>query len=267
MPESPPSRGRAAPQRSAGTARDQGRATGAPQIQVRYYGRMRPRRVYPFVVSWKGGARSATPVTVRLVMAGAQVVPAELVLDPNDDRATFFVTPLARGWLRGERLEVLQDGRKVQELRMPCKATTQRTTWVLLILTLLVAYYITPLFIYPIHEPMPRRVSDVFEEEVIQNYPPRDAMRVRLTRNLPPVLPVIREYLPDVGKELDDLPDKIGASYAYLYYTEKNNNIPIGESLLALMILLTILSWFMHLERRRRRVGKALPIGGAVEAA
>jgi hypothetical protein len=266
MPESPPSRGRAATQRSAGAARDQGRATGAPQIQVSYYRRMRPNRVYPFVVSWKGGARSATPVTVRLVMAGTQVVPAEQVLDPNEDRATFYVTPLARGWMRGERLEVLQDGRKVQELRLPCKATTQRATWLLLLLTLLVGYYITPLFIYPIHEPMPPRSGDTFEEQPVQHYPPRDAMRVRLTRLLPPVLPVVREYLPDVAKELDELPDKVGASYAYLYYTEKNNNIPIGEGLLALMIVLTLLSWFTHLERRKRRVGKALPVGGAAEA-
>ena len=35
-----------------------------------------------------------------------------------DAEATFYVTPLARGWLRGERLEVLVNGRKVQELRL-----------------------------------------------------------------------------------------------------------------------------------------------------
>src|SRR4051812_29289199 len=127
MPESPPTRGRAAPQRAAGSGQDYGRATGAPQVQVHYYRRMRPNRVYPVVVSWKGAARTAAPVTVRLVMAGAQVVPPEQTLEPGrDERATFYVTPLARGWLRGERVEVLQDGRKVQEIRLPCKATTQR---------------------------------------------------------------------------------------------------------------------------------------------
>lgn len=264
MPESPPSRGRAATQRNAGPARDSGHATGAPQIQVRYYRRMRPNRVYPFVVSWKGGARSATPVTVRIIMAGAQVVPAEQILDPNEDRATFHVTPIAKGWMRGERLEVLQDGRKVQEIRLPCRVRSQRATWLLLLLTFLVAYYITPMFIYPMPEKMPRS-GDPFEELPAQNYQPRDAMRVRLTRNLPPVLPVVRKYLPDVAKELDEVPDQVGASYAYLYYTEQNDNIPIGEGLLALMILLTLFSWYTHLERRQRRVGKALPIGGAVD--
>src|SRR5437899_1477134 len=157
MPESPPSRGRAATQPSAGSARNLGRATGAPQVQVRYYRRMRPNRVYPVVVGWRGGARAAAPVTVRLVMAGAQVVPAEQTLEAGGDgRATFYVTPLVRGWLRGERLEVLQDGRKVQEIRLPCKATTQRLTWLLLFLTIFVAWWVVPILTDPIRLPKPQ---------------------------------------------------------------------------------------------------------------
>src|SRR4051812_39329760 len=85
-------------------------------------------------------------------MAGAQVVPAEQTLDPAnfDDRATFYVTPLAKGWLRGERLEVLQNGRKVQEIRLPCKVTTQRWTWFFLLLTIFVGWWVVPLLVEPL---------------------------------------------------------------------------------------------------------------------
>src|SRR5262249_31612953 len=131
-------------------ARDSSRAATGPQLQVRYYRKMRPHRVYPVVVSWKSGKGrpvADSPVVVRLLLPGAQVVPAEQTLEPGADaRATFHVTPIARGWMRGERLEVVQDGRKVQEIRLPCKVTTQRLTWVLLALTFLVPWLITPLF-------------------------------------------------------------------------------------------------------------------------
>src|SRR4051812_35734299 len=122
MPESPPKSRATATQKGTASARETTRATAAPQLQVRYYKKMRANRVYPVVVSWKQSGRGRTaggsPVLVRLVMAGAQVVPSEHPLAPADadGRATFYVTPLAKGWLRGERLEVIQDGHKVQEI-------------------------------------------------------------------------------------------------------------------------------------------------------
>src|SRR5205085_1345221 len=136
------------PQRS-GSVRESSRSPGGTRtIQVRYYRRMRPNRVYPVVVSWQSSGRAAEPVVVRLVMAGAQVVPAEQPLAgaEADGRATFYVTPLAKGQLRGERLEVLQDGKKVQEIKLPCKVTTQRLTWFFLLLTVLVCWWVAPLF-------------------------------------------------------------------------------------------------------------------------
>src|SRR5207253_2462625 len=99
---------------------------------IRYYRRMSRQRVYNVTVGWpKPGAgrtkppAGTPPVTVRLLMAGAQVVPSEHTLDPNraDAQATFYVTPLARGWLRNEKLEVLIQGRKVQEMRLPAKVS------------------------------------------------------------------------------------------------------------------------------------------------
>src|SRR5688572_25987131 len=116
-----------------------------PPLVVRYPRRLRPQKVYTVQVSWKTREKpkvaGARPYTVRLVMAGAQVVPAEQWMDPNKPaaRANFYVTSLARrGWLKGERLEVLADGEKVQEIGLPAKVTTQRTTWILLLLTFLI---------------------------------------------------------------------------------------------------------------------------------
>ena len=265
-PESPPTRSRAAAQSSAGSSRDYGRSTGAQQVQVRYYRRMKPNRTYPVVVSWNTGGRTASPVTVRLVMAGAQVVPAEQTLEPGADaRATFFVTPIARGWLRGERLEVLQDGRKVQEISLPAKATTQRTTWLLLLLTLFVAWWIVPFLTEPVVEH-----EDQTWEQKLSDTPPVEikgvrAIERRLDRSLPRVLPAIRKHLPDVAEKLEDVPAYVASSFYIINDYQRSQNIPIAESLLGLMILLTVGSWFVHLERRKRRVGKALPVGGGQE--
>src|SRR5262245_2260484 len=268
MPESPPSRGRAATQPSAGSARNVGRATGAPQVQVRYYHRMRPNRVYPVVVSWKGGARAAAPVTVRLVMAGAQVVPAEQTLEPGGDgRVTFHVTPIARGWLRGERLEVLQDGRKVQEIRLPCKATTQRLTWLLLLLTIFTVWWVVPLFTDEAREPRTPTERQIIEGDPVPFDVGERALTRRVKRYLPRLLPAVEQQLPkDIASEVSrnltkDVPEYIGASIYVLHSYEVNDHIPIVEAILGVLILLTLLSWYTHLERRKRRVGKALPVG------
>ncbi|MCI0462967.1 MAG: hypothetical protein L0Z62_38970 [Gemmataceae bacterium] len=266
MPDSPPSRGPTASARAVASGRDSSRpATAAPQVRVLYYRRMRPNRVYPVVVSWKGAERSTGgPVTLRLLMAGAQVVPLEQTLDPHepDAKVTFHVTPLARGHLRGERLEVLQDGRKIQEIRLPCKATTQRATWILLLLTVLVAWFVVPVFdpTFRMRAPLAGDPDAPYEEWPIE-YPSERAVASRLRRHLPPVLPLIREHLPVVASELEAIPDYIGAGYSVVFLTWVMNGIPVGEILLATFILLTLFSWWLHLERRKRRVGKLLTPG------
>jgi hypothetical protein len=226
---------------------------------------MRPNRVYPVVVGWRGGARPAAPVTVRLVMAGAQVVPAEQTLEPGgDERATFYVTPLARGWLRGERLEVLQDGRKVQEIRLPSKATTQRSTWVLLLLTVFVAWWVVPILTDKAMVPKTQTDQEKLEGAVVQYEQPATGLTKRVKEYLPRMLPVAEKYLPkDVTRNLTrDIPEQIGSSIYILYDYEANQHIPIAEALVGVLILLTLFSWFTHLERRKSRVGRPLPVGG-----
>src|SRR5437763_1577694 len=108
---------------------------GLSPVRVLYYRQMKLQRVYAVEVSWQKTDRPARPevLTVRLSAAGAQVVPAEQALDAAkpDAKAIFHVTPLARGWLPNQKLEVLdQAGRKVREIPLACKVVSQRITWV-----------------------------------------------------------------------------------------------------------------------------------------
>jgi hypothetical protein len=106
---------------------------------------MRPRRVYPLVVEVPRG-QGAVPLeaptgvfaTLRAVVPGAVVAPAEQSLEVSRPgaRATFYVTPVARGRLPEARVEIRQEGRPVQEIRTPMAARTQRLAWALLLLAL-----------------------------------------------------------------------------------------------------------------------------------
>src|SRR5262245_23436911 len=138
-PQPRPTAARPTPQRPENTL---------PPLRVVYYRRMRSQRVYTFKVGWSNKEQSrppagARPVTLRLLMAGAQVVPSEQTLDPTkpDASARFYVTPLAKGHLHGERLEILIDDRKVQEVPLQCRVTSQRSTIALLLLTILVPWF------------------------------------------------------------------------------------------------------------------------------
>jgi hypothetical protein len=114
-------------------------------LRVRYYDRMKVQRVYPLTVEVTAGPNrpgvglALDPVVVRPVIPGAQVVPAEQRLDVSrpGERAAFHVTPLARGRYPNPRVEILQHGRTVQAIALRMKGVTQRLTWLLLALTLL----------------------------------------------------------------------------------------------------------------------------------
>ena len=105
-------------------------AAGFPSLKVQFYRRMKPNRVYPLTVAWSEKPKpvgAIKNVTVRLLGAGAQIVPSEQALDATrpELKATFFVTPLAKGWLRAQRIEVLVQGRKVQEIPVASKVVCQ----------------------------------------------------------------------------------------------------------------------------------------------
>jgi hypothetical protein len=123
------------------------------RFQVKFYRRMRLNHVYPVVVSAKslgGGIGAGTPVLLRAVVPGALVTPAELSLDAADPKAaaTFYVTPLARGWLPDARIEVHSHGNVLQTLRLSMKATSQRLTWFLAFLTLAIPAFLLHATVY-----------------------------------------------------------------------------------------------------------------------
>jgi hypothetical protein len=109
-------------------------------LAVHFYRRMKLQRVHKLVVQQAASPLASMPFIVRPIIPGALVTPVECPLDTSNPkaRATFHVTPLARGRLSGARLEVLNLGQVVHEVPLRMKSVTQRATWVLAALTILV---------------------------------------------------------------------------------------------------------------------------------
>jgi hypothetical protein len=142
MTEPVPARPKVVPNRPSAPAAQRG-------LKVRFYSRMKPRRIYPLVVEAQpagpeAAARGSTVAVLRPVIPGALVAPPEQPLDVGqlNARATFYVTPLARGSLRDARVELHQHGKKTDQVGLSMRATTQRTTWLLLALTILIPWLV-----------------------------------------------------------------------------------------------------------------------------
>jgi hypothetical protein len=167
----------ATPGREPAPARlDQGHArSGSVSVNVRYYKSMKPNRVYPLVVELprataKPTAGSNSPLVVKPVVAGAVVTPSEqaMELTPSGGEATFHVTPVAKGRLTDARVELSQQGRRVDAVPLKMKAKTQRMTWILLLMTLIIpavlAYYTN---IAPLSGDVPRMgIGQVMKHQI-----------------------------------------------------------------------------------------------------
>jgi hypothetical protein len=243
-----------------------------PPLRVRYYRRMHLQRVYGVTVSWhhrdaRRPAASGHSVLLRLLMAGAQVVPSEQPLDPAnvDAHGTFYVTPLARGWLRGERLEVLVDGRKVQEIPLATNVTSQRMTWVLLMLTVLVPWFLLSYCKYAPLSPGKKEEAEIrkagdAKEKLTRHITPGQVLEHRLKENFPPVLDVVSEKVPDAEDYLSRAPRFIADIYDTIWTETELKKHPVAYYAAAVLLLLTLLSWFMHREKRKRRTGMPVPL-------
>jgi hypothetical protein len=280
MPDSTSARGKSAPQRASAAREDQRGHGRAPALAVRYWKKMRMNKVYPFVVSWVGAGRDGgEPIAVRLVMAGAQVVPAELTMDPNEPRgtATFYVTPLARGGLRGEKVEVLHQGKKIQEIRMPCHVTSQASTVVWLVLAFLLPWLMMHFFMYsPIGYKPPVNL-DGTEKEVEKPWMTKrtnpkepskpiyveDDSAALITKRVKHNTPDLKSLVGDFYEDVQSFP---GNAYAHLFRNYRDLDQPLALYVFVILLCVTFVSFLVRMERRRRVTGRPLPIGAEGDA-
>jgi hypothetical protein len=242
-----------------------------PPLVVRYPRRMKPQKVYSVQVSWQSREKKAgiKPYTVRLVMAGAQVIPSEQVMDPAKptSRAIFYVTPLVRkGWLKGERLEILADEEKVQEIGLPAKVASQRKTWILLLLTFLIPWFLI-------------NHVQISEEEYFKNKQ-QDAWQ-RMVQGLEQNTPLGVVLTPEIKESLGQAVGTVGLSetalrgaYNWIHRILARDEIFLESGTYDVFLpfwvgtslfVLTLLSWWWHREKYSRRTGKPLPAVSAEE--
>jgi len=258
------------------------------QVLVRFYRRMKLRRVYPLVVGLQQRlSASGTAFAVRPLVPGALVTPGELIMDPAKagTQATFYVTPLARGRLPHARVQLHRQGNLLQEIALPMKAVTQRLTWILLALTILVpAFLLYTTKYHPLTGTVPREMRAAPEQpkngQAGDKKPGLVGGLVRrfVLGGLPPVAPapVIKHIQASPGEMLEynvrkglqeDVPfvppsvadpvaHGLGTAYGYACaMAEAQLSFYVG----ALLLALTIWSAITHSSRRARRRTALLP--------
>jgi hypothetical protein len=250
MPETA-TRGKARP--GAGEGRSE--AT-LPALRVRYYRQMKPQRVYTVEVSWQKTEKpprgEGKEVTVRLIAAGAQVLPAEQTMDAAkpDVKAVFFVTPLVKGWLRNEKLEVLYQGRKVQEIPMATKVVSQRATWFLLLLTFLVPWFLTE------HVKFSSLGESTLNSQGRAVYRPvAKEVRQHIQDNVPKTPDSLKGTV--VDKAIVETESLIADGYQHLIAISRLE--PIAFYVGVVFFTLTVISAYLHKPKRRRAGGKPIP--------
>jgi hypothetical protein len=245
---------------------------------------MKPQRVYPLVVEVPRGP-GAVPadgptgvmVALRPVVPGALVAPAEQSLEVSRPgaRATFHVTPLARGRLPEARVYVLHDGRPVLELRTRMAARTQRLAGVLLLLALILPLL---LIYYTRSEPLRGQVPDRrpviaaggedgaaepaqnITHEYWREGSPGEVLEFRLGNGLRDNLPVF----PDSDALADTLAGGAGAAYGWL--AGMGPDVRPGFWLGAVLLLLAFGSWVLRRPARGRQRGLVRLTAGSAGA-
>ncbi len=264
-----------------------------PALAVRYYRRMRPQRVYPVTVSWKKSRdadKGSHPVVVRLLGGGAQIVPSEAALDPAkpDRSATFYLTPLALGVLRGVRVEVVHQGRNVLEIPLAASVVRQRRTLVLLLLTFLVPWLLAT---YK-HGPTPEHWhwAEMGNDRVWakQAATPGRAVQLNLEEEIPPVNDWLHNNMFPLSQVLTSLTSYLGQVYDVVHHAFVNEpeRLPaqpdtIDEIINAvhrvtyyapyysfwLFLVLTVISFLRTQEKRKRKVAPPVELPASARQA
>jgi hypothetical protein len=217
---------------------------GLPPLRVRYYGRMKKQRVYNVLVTWDSEFAYRGPeqsVVVRLIAGGAQVVPAEVRLDPNNsrDQAFFHVTPLAKGWLRGQKMEVVVNGKKVQEIQLQSRVVSQRWTWLFFFLVFLAPWFV---------------LEYVKTDTALSENEAQKLAVDSIAANVPDTPGFLADGAVHTG--LLDFREFLGRLYGKIHRLawEQPLTFYVGLGFFVLMLL----SAFVHRDKRRTRVGKPL---------
>lgn len=219
------------------------------QLKVRFYCSMRPQRVYPLIVQVQAPqgsqAAASAPVVLRPVIPGAMVTPSEQKVDVSvpGTSATFHVTPLACGRLPDARVEIHHQGQTPEQVRLRMKAKTQRRTWILLALTVLLPFLLFAISsnqFWKLRDPLPGKPPELMPD-------PGDVLEHRVNywvKQGVPEIPYLREYL--------ITPVTRGLNVAYTWFCNMAPDFPhfwVGVGLLAL----TLLSWIARRTQRSTR--------------
>jgi hypothetical protein len=247
MPES-------APAATTRSAKDMDGGGSLPPLRIRYYRQMKPQRVASAEVSWKKSKKSRNgEVTVRLLGAGAQILPAEQTLNSaeQDKKAIFYLTPLAQGWLPNLQLEVLYQGRKVQEIALAGKVVGQRFTWFLLLCTFLVPWFISEFIKFS-----PMNMTTVSpSHQVIHRYPAKE-VEAYIDDNMPVIPGFLKGTVVDSG--MTWIRSSVATAYQKLVQVAYVQ--PLSFFAACILLVLTAVSAYLHKTKRCTVMGKPIAL-------
>lgn len=222
------------------------------QVRVRFYKRMKVQRVYRMVVELRTADKGAAPsisagdsVIARPVIPGAYVQPMEQDLGPKttNHTITFSVAPLARGRLKNARLQIVHQGRVLEEIWTPMRGTSQRPTWIFALLSLFSLAYLVSIF-----GPLPNLSTGETADDSGKT------VSGMLMDKLPTYLN--KEELPEFLADYltrEALAATAQDAYNYVYATPNLNFY-----LMTGFLVLTIVSLLWNRPARKRRKGKPM---------
>ncbi len=229
-----------------------------PPLRIRYYRQMKPQRVATAEVSWKKSKKTRNgEITVRLLGAGTQILPAEQIMNSAepDKKAIFYVTPLARGWLPNLHLEVLYQGRKVQEIALAGKVVSQRFTWFLLFCTFFMPWFISEFIKF---SPMNTKTRAP-DGQVMHRYPAKE-VEAYIKDNVPDMPGPLKDTA--VEKSLVSARSFVANAYQQLVLVAYVQ--PLSFFAACILLVLTAVSAYLHKTKRCTAVGKPIPVPASV---
>jgi hypothetical protein len=153
--------------------------------------------------------------------------------------------------LRNEKIEVLANNRKVQEIPLASKVVGQKITWFLLFCTLFVPWFITE-FIK--HSPM-AQTSRLADERIVYRDVSKE-VEAYIKDNLPSLPKSWKGGAVDTG--LQEARSWVAKRYQQL--VQVSSIEPIAFYVACVLLAVTLVSAYLHMPKRRRATGKPIPV-------